>query len=318
MNTSRGKLRDLSAIIEEENLGYSTLKEIHEHPKIKDGVINMFQQIAETLNDKKVKVRGKIPHAREDVVDTILNYPKVILEPRLKFADGVVSEALDTIEELRLPFAKMVIFMAIEQKPKDGIGVPKISASYPIYVVQKHDHVILYSPTNKYSQADIFAYKISLNFKNNLRQGKNPLAIETLFTEEQEKVMTDSFLKEFTSLALSTVTRTIFMMTLTGGDFYMSVPSKDEGVANAKRIRKGKKPMIEFRMVTIDGKKRELPSMPHGTHASPRQHWRRGHWRTMKKSGKKVWVDPMLVGDEANGKIIKDYAIGKYDERRVA
>jgi hypothetical protein len=38
----------------------------------------------------------------------------------------------------------------------------------------------------------------------------------------------------------------------------------------------------------------------------------------MKKSGKKVWVDPMLVGDEKNGKIIKDYAVGKYEETKHA
>jgi hypothetical protein len=37
----------------------------------------------------------------------------------------------------------------------------------------------------------------------------------------------------------------------------------------------------------------------------------------MKKSGKKVWIDPMLVGDEENGKIIKDYAVGNYKENRV-
>ena len=79
-------------------------------------------------------------------------------------------------------------------------------------------------------------------------------------------------------------------------------------------FRSGKKPLVEFRMIVIDGKASALPTAPQGTHASPRLHWRRGHWRTMKKSGKKVWIDPMLVGDEENGKIIKDYAVGKYDE----
>jgi uncharacterized Fe-S cluster protein YjdI len=32
----------------------------------------------------------------------------------------------------------------------------------------------------------------------------------------------------------------------------------------------------------------------------------------MSKSGKKTWIAPMEVGDEANGRIIKTYAIGKY------
>jgi hypothetical protein len=109
----------------------------------------------------------------------------------------------------------------------------------------------------------------------------------------------------------------VYMLTIAGGDMYVSAPTPDEIAVNKKRMNKGKKPLIEFRLITVDGKKSALPSIPHGTHASPRLHWRRGHWRTMKKSGKKVWIDPMLVGDEENGKIIKDYAVGNYKEKRV-
>ena len=36
-----------------------------------------------------------------------------------------------------------------------------------------------------------------------------------------------------------------------------------------------------------------------GTHASPRLHDRRGHWRTIKASGKRVWVRHCKVGDAA-------------------
>ena len=97
----------------------------------------------------------------------------------------------------------------------------------------------------------------------------------------------------------------------------MCKPSPKDGTMNAKRMRKGKKPLLEFRMITIDGRKPDLPSTPHGTHASPRLHWRRGHWRNT-RTGKKVWIDPMLVGDEKNGKIIKDYAVGKYEETKHA
>jgi hypothetical protein len=99
---------------------------------------------------------------------------------------------------------------------------------------------------------------------------------------------------------------------------YISTPTPDEVAVNRKRISKGKKPLVEFRLITVDTKKKDDEvTMPHGTHASPRQHWRRGHWRTAPKSGKKVWIDPMLVGDETNGKIIKDYAVGYYEEMRA-
>jgi hypothetical protein len=29
-----------------------------------------------------------------------------------------------------------------------------------------------------------------------------------------------------------------------------------------------------------------------------------------------VFIDPMLVGDEKNGKIVKDYAVGLYDDAK--
>jgi hypothetical protein len=99
---------------------------------------------------------------------------------------------------------------------------------------------------------------------------------------------------------------------------YISTPTPNEVAVNRKRISKGKKPLVEFRLITVDTKKKDTEvTMHHGTHASPRQHWRRGHWRTAPKSGKKVWIEPMLVGDETNGKIIKDYAVGHYEERRA-
>ena len=46
-----------------------------------------------------------------------------------------------------------------------------------------------------------------------------------------------------------------------------------------------------------------------GTHASPRWHKRRGYWRTMKKSGKTVWVQACEVGKKSNGMVYKDYEV---------
>jgi hypothetical protein len=109
------------------------------------------------------------------------------------------------------------------------------------------------------------------------------------------------------------VMHAIYMMTYHTGEVYISAPTPRDIAVNEKKVRKGKKPLIEFRLISITAKKRDLPSIPQGTHASPRQHWRRGHWRTY-KSGLRSWVEPMLVGDEKNGKIVKDYVIGHYEE----
>jgi hypothetical protein len=45
-----------------------------------------------------------------------------------------------------------------------------------------------------------------------------------------------------------------------------------------------------------------------GTHASPRAHDRRGHWRAC-KSGKIVWVSQCRVGDETRGEVVHDYVV---------
>ena len=47
-----------------------------------------------------------------------------------------------------------------------------------------------------------------------------------------------------------------------------------------------------------------------GTHASPRWHIRRGHWRQF-ADGRRVFVRACEVGDPARGGVIKDYVIGE-------
>jgi hypothetical protein len=45
-----------------------------------------------------------------------------------------------------------------------------------------------------------------------------------------------------------------------------------------------------------------------GTHAPPRWHVRRGHWRTV-SNGQRVFVRECEVGDQARGGVVKDYRI---------
>lgn len=75
---------------------------------------------------------------------------------------------------------------------------------------------------------------------------------------------------------------------------------------NRRLKQKGKPLHYEWRTVVIKPKQ---PTKAHhgGTHASPRLHDRRGHWRTMKKSGKRVWVKQCKVGDPAKGAVFHDY-----------
>lgn len=77
---------------------------------------------------------------------------------------------------------------------------------------------------------------------------------------------------------------------------------------NQKRAKKGKPPLIyDWHTVKIEPPKQKENSMG-GTHASPRQHQRRGHWRNH-QNGKRIWVRDCLVGDASKGAIFKDYEV---------
>ena len=85
---------------------------------------------------------------------------------------------------------------------------------------------------------------------------------------------------------------------------------KVNSLINKKRIAKGKPP-LQYDWHTVAVKPAQPKSEPKGgTHASPRLHDRRGHWRTY-KSGNRVWVKSCKVGDGIKGSVFKDYKISQ-------
>jgi hypothetical protein len=85
-------------------------------------------------------------------------------------------------------------------------------------------------------------------------------------------------------------------------------PTPKRTFINQKRAKKGK-PALSFDWHTVEiappAKKNDSQG---GTHASPRLHDRRGHWRTY-KSGLRVWIRDCKVGDASKGVIFKDYKV---------
>lgn len=75
----------------------------------------------------------------------------------------------------------------------------------------------------------------------------------------------------------------------------------------AARMAQGRVPTYEWRTVALEPR---APRTDHkgGTHASPRQHTRRGHWATS-KLGKRFWRPPCTVGKAGNGIVFHDYAV---------
>ena len=63
-----------------------------------------------------------------------------------------------------------------------------------------------------------------------------------------------------------------------------------------------------YRMIDIEPALQRQRSKQGGTHASPRWHIRRGHWRTL-PGGKTTFVRECAVGDPAQGGVVKDYRV---------
>ncbi len=76
---------------------------------------------------------------------------------------------------------------------------------------------------------------------------------------------------------------------------------------NRRKVAEGKPPSYSWNTVVVPAMPRTISALG-GTHASPRLHERRGHWRTL-ESGRKVWVRECLVGDPHLGVIEKDYKL---------
>lgn len=74
-----------------------------------------------------------------------------------------------------------------------------------------------------------------------------------------------------------------------------------------RQLAAGKSPLITWKTVAIEP---SAPKQPHkgGTHASPKQHGRRAHPRTL-KNGSRIWISSCIVGKAIDGLAFHDYSI---------
>lgn len=87
---------------------------------------------------------------------------------------------------------------------------------------------------------------------------------------------------------------------------YRATPAKT--IMNRARLKKGK-PGLTYEWHTVQvAPAAPKPEPKGGTHASPKLHDRRGHWRT--RNGRKHWVRACVVGDPDKGVVEKDYRVG--------
>jgi len=307
-----------------QNITYPSIREAFKSdPNIISGMRHVLGRISTVIKDKNVICSEG---AGEEVVQAFLKFPKIIIERNFQPSDfyhgtGDWTDVFVEEGRINLPFPKICVVTGQLEEERTVLG---------------KTYVTVNGENNEHSSVNRFAFHIATQDgdgilvhsflavdaeSSQLHIATTRLAI-TQTSNGTLKVFPHVHSEQVGWLNIDSVAqiardvlRAIYMMTYHTGEAYISIPTPRDVEVNQKKLRKGKTPLIEFRLISITGKKPPEPSTPHGTHASPRQHWRRGHWRTY-KSGKRSWVEPMLVGDEANGKIIKDYAVGHYKEKR--
>lgn len=298
---------------------YNSVKEAFEAPYIKKSISRTLGVLVNKA--KKNRYIGNEKNIGQDIEKSILEYPKIILEPSDFEEDfQMVLDDFKTVDKIKLPFPKLIIFKGelvdtdfsdlqrgktnymngTLSKTQDG----RVNVIYTYFISEYYGGIRI---TMLFGDENIKKEKSIVYTHNTLVQFNNESGIHYAYSKSKPKVE-----QETVELLIEDVLIAIHKMTMRKNNYYMSVPTPEEAKINRSRTTKGKKPLIRFETAVIEGKKTMMSSTGHGTHASPCLHWRRGHWRTISKSGKKIWIDPMEVGDEANGKIIKTYAIGKY------
>lgn len=81
--------------------------------------------------------------------------------------------------------------------------------------------------------------------------------------------------------------------------------------SNSKRIRRGKQPLFEWKVIDVTAKPQEHDIVATGNgRNSPRQHKRRGHFRVY-KDGRRAWIAEALVGKIEFGYIYHSYTAEK-------
>lgn len=288
------------------NINYQSIRKGLEDTRLKEGFRFVMGEVCDVVNKRKwIGLEG----AGEEVSNAILKYPKVALERNFEappnFEDIFINEG-----KIKLPFPKIVVITGQYETQERVYGYMDDYGSLvnrlAFYVVTQQEdaitiHTLLAEDKDKPLHIATTGVEIYLDAET-----------QVLSLASQVHIAQAKWIPKPANIIYD-VLRAIYMMTYHTGEVYISVPTPREAEVNEKKMRKGKKPLVEFRLISVTAQKRDLPSIPQGTHASPRQHWRRGHWRTY-KSGLRSWVEPMLVGDEKNGKIVKDYVIGHYDE----
>ena len=131
-----------------------------------------------------------------------------------------------------------------------------------------------------------------------------PFEVVKSVPHEDQGEVTET-LKQFTSQCAANLLRFLHRLATTHTEEVIQQASPK----NNRRILDGKLPIWEVKTLVLKTPvTRTVSEYQGGTHASPRQHIRRGHYRHY-KSGKIAWVRDCIVGSLEKGFVHKDYRV---------
>jgi len=267
------------------------------------------------------------PHTRHPLRAGVFDFYELLvpyIERSAKFflrADVIQNELIETgtsyMEEdvWQLPFQYTLFEYEFEKRPNGGhefafcctiddmeklkVVVDTQPATRPgIYVV----HMTL--------QPDLQVDTIGLAARIEYGSGLQPTVSVAEIAQEHEQSRYDvldrdrgkRYLQALSGLVIGTVA----LLDVKGVEADLVVaPEK----LNKRRIKRGKTPLYEHRVIKIGGFSKAGHVLGVGiNHASPRTHWRRGHVRTL-ASGKKIPIAAMLINKHGRGFISHEYEV---------
>jgi hypothetical protein len=132
------------------------------------------------------------------------------------------------------------------------------------------------------------------------------IEVGDILTQESTISGVDQEASDYACAIASSVVGAVSLLDVKGVEVEVVTPPER---LNRRRIRRGKLPLYEHRIIKIGGISKAGHVLGVGSkHASPRMHWRRGHVRTL-GSGKKIPIAAMLVNKGGRGFISHDYEV---------
>lgn len=224
-----------------------------------------------------------------------------------QISEGVLPEVLSTAllpKDLPMPF-EMVGVVATHMA---GTGAA-VTMVYTYHRLGNDMQVIVRHPTRRQL---IMTQKGEMSEKVQQNTGDKDLwfdgdLIEMASKFPKYKGMSDQeVVREFIEMARKTYAMMFAKLMEKGTSVksYQPLPNP----ANEKRIRKGKKPIFDWKVIDVTATHNTSESSaPTGrSHASPRRHVRRGHQRRL-ANGKTIWIKQMMVGRIEFGYIHHSY-----------